>query len=305
MVIRSVLLLALLATAAGAGAVPTAASPTPRFDEQVLYEAGTSGYSCFRIPAIVRTTKGTLLAFAEGRVNDCSDTGDIDLVLRRSTDGGRTWGPIQVVIEGNGDTRGNPSPVVDEESGRIALLSTRNPGADQHIREPFLQYSEDDGVTWTEPENITDDISKPEWLWWYGTGPVHGIQLKRGPHAGRLVVPSYFGEGPGEPAGVVLVYSDDGGLTWQRGAIDRHEGTTLHPGENTIVELVDGRIYDSAREGGSTPEPGHRAYAISSDGAASFEAPFVTEHQLQMPTVQAAMLRTHAVDEGDARNRIL
>ncbi|NEE03134.1 sialidase family protein [Phytoactinopolyspora halotolerans] len=266
-------------------------SVSPGFsEEQKLFEEQTHGYSCFRIPAVVRTNAGTLLAFAEGRVNNCGDAGDIDLVMRRSTDGGQTWGPLQVLIDGNGDTRGNPAPVVDRASGRISLLSTYNPGDNENIRLPYLQHSEDDGVTWTDPVQITDQVSKPEWEWWYGTGPVHGIQLEHGAHAGRLVVPSYYSTGPGQPGGVVLTYSDDGGLTWQRGAIAEHPDTTLRPGENTIAELPDGRIIDLAREGGSTPEPGNRAVAFSSDGGETFDAPFTTEHELAMPMVQGALL---------------
>jgi len=86
------------------------------------------GYACFRIPAVVKTVEGTLLAFAEGRVNHCGDAGDIDIVLKRSTDGGRTWGPLQVVNEGAGDTHGNPAPIVDRGTGRIVLAETYNPG---------------------------------------------------------------------------------------------------------------------------------------------------------------------------------
>ncbi|GAA2759650.1 sialidase family protein [Actinopolymorpha rutila] len=283
----------------------SAAADVPEFAEQVLYQAGTDGYSCFRIPAIVTTNDGTLLAFAEGRVRTCSDTGDIDLVLRRSHDGGRTWGPLQVLVQGNGDTRGNPVPIVDRKSGRIVLLSTYNPGENQQIRHPFVQYSEDDGATWTAPRDLTAQISRPEWEWWYGTGPVHGIQLRRGPHAGRMVAPAYFNEPGGSPGGVVLALSDDGGLTWRRGAVDRRDSQTMIPGENTVVELTDGRIYDSAREGGADPDPGNRAYAISSDGGETFDAPFVTDPRIEVPTVQGALLRLSATDEGDARNRLL
>lgn len=76
----------------------------------------------------MRTTEGTLLAFAEGRVLDCGDAGDIDLVVKRSTDGGRTWSPLQVVNEGGGDTHGNPAPVVDRATGRVLLVETYNEG---------------------------------------------------------------------------------------------------------------------------------------------------------------------------------
>lgn len=286
-----------LSTTAGVGLTLATAShgdaARPRAgysDEQKLFEAGTNGYSCFRIPAVVRTISGALLAFAEGRVNNCGDAGDIDLVMRRSTDGGQSWSAIRVLIDGNGDTRGNPAPVVDRASGRISLLTTYNPGDDNNIRLPYLQHSEDDGVTWTDPVEITDQISKPEWEFWYGTGPVHGIQLEHGEHAGRLVVPSYYSTGSGAPGGVVLALSDDGGLTWRRGAIDERPDTTLRPGENTVVELPDGRVLDLAREGGATPEPGNRATAISSDGGETFDAPFTTQPELSSPMVQAAAL---------------
>ena len=90
-----------------------ASGETPFVDDNVLFQQKTEGYSCFRIPAVVHATDGEVLAFAEGRVADCGDDGDIDIVLKRSSDGGKTWGPLQVVSEGNGSTHGNPVPIVD------------------------------------------------------------------------------------------------------------------------------------------------------------------------------------------------
>ena len=86
-----------------------------------LFKSGTDGYECFRIPAIVKSPKGTVLAFAEGRRNGCSDTGSIDLVLKRSVDEGRTWGPLQVVWTDGNNTCGNPAPVVDDVTGKISV----------------------------------------------------------------------------------------------------------------------------------------------------------------------------------------
>lgn len=181
---------ALLALPSPAQAQPTAESQG--FEQQVLFKASQDpGYACFRIPAVVKTTKGTLLAFAEGRVNDCSDAGDIDIVLKRSTDGGRTWGPLQVVNEGGGDTHGNPAPIVDRETGRILLAETYNTGRTDGRncdvpcdRTPHMQHSDDDGLTWSEPRDLSDEILPDHWNSWYATGPVHGIQLSRGRHAG-------------------------------------------------------------------------------------------------------------------------
>src|SRR5215211_1856708 len=134
---------------------PATATPDPAYvDEQVIYQNGDAGYACFRIPAVARGTDGTLLAFAEGRIADCGDDGDIDLVLRRSFDGGTTWGPIQVVSEGNGETHGNPVPIVDRRNGRIVVVTTHNgaaPCTNGCDRDPYVQTSDDNGATWTAP----------------------------------------------------------------------------------------------------------------------------------------------------------
>src|SRR5215471_13173146 len=100
--------------------------PLPQVD---VFRAGEGGYKSYRIPALIATKKGTLLAFCEGRKNSASDTGDIDLLLRRSFDGGTTWGPVQKIADMGEDTIGNPTPVVERKTGAVILLLTRNPGA--------------------------------------------------------------------------------------------------------------------------------------------------------------------------------
>ncbi len=160
--------------------------------QTVLFNKGDAGYGCYRIPAIVRTKAGTLLAFAEARRAWCADSQEIDLVMRRSDDDGRTWSATQTVLSGTDSdpnavaTRGNPAPIVDYETGRIVLLSTMDPGTTTRPRTPYVQVSDDDGRTWSTARNIGDQIDDPAWGW-YATGPVHGIQLTRGTHAGRLV----------------------------------------------------------------------------------------------------------------------
>ena len=88
-----------------------------------LFEGGTEGYACFRIPAIISSGK-TVLAFAEGRKGGCSDTGNIDLVLKRSVDGGKSWSGLQVVWDPGDNVAGNPAPVFDEVTKTVFLLST-------------------------------------------------------------------------------------------------------------------------------------------------------------------------------------
>lgn len=283
-----------LATA-GAASARTA----PEFTQQVIFAQHTDGYSCFRIPAIVRANDGTLLAFAEGRVNGCGDAGDIDLVLKRSTDGGRTWGPLQVVLPGNGDTRGNPAPVVDRRTGRIVLMTTWNPGDDDTIRHPFVQTSDDDGATWSAARDLTGELVRPEWNSWYATGPGHAIQLQHGPHKGRLIVPAnHEGDGgalKGGPQGGHLDYSDDGGLTWKIGADDTRTTNDVSPGELSATELADGRIYVNARDNTGT-DPGNRNTATSSDGGLTFDAPFRTLPKVDAPKVQGSVLRAGEED---------
>ncbi|MGH7973324.1 MAG: sialidase family protein, partial [Limisphaerales bacterium] len=172
-------------------------SPGAGLQKVDVFRSGTEGYNTFRIPAIVRATNGTLLAFAEGRKNSASDTGDIDLVLKLSRDGGRNWGPLQLVAEDGVNTVGNPTPIMDSATGKILLLTTHNVGrvtetqvrrGEVKDRRVFLQQSTDNGATWSVAREVTAQTKRADWRC-YATGPVHGIQLERGPQAGRLVAP--------------------------------------------------------------------------------------------------------------------
>ncbi|MFE9053385.1 exo-alpha-sialidase [Streptomyces mutabilis] len=307
---RSPLLALASLFALAASALPAHAEPKGRaaeFEQQVLFRADQDpgGYACFRIPAIVRTTEGTLLAFAEGRVLDCGDAGDIDLVVKRSTDGGRTWSPLQVVNEGGGDTHGNPAPVVDRATGRVLLVETYNEGrtdggncAVPCARTPHLQYSDDDGRTWSAPRDLSAEIQPPDWDSWYATGPVHGVQLTGGDHAGRLVVGVNAETWDGERVTAnhaALVVSDDGGENWRIGATDTWpvaaDGTFRQkPSELTLTERADGSLLVSGREENGT-DLGHRTQAVSRDGGDSFAAPFRALPDLYTPQVQGSVLR--------------
>lgn len=286
--------------AAGLSAPAAAEEPvsTPFFDEQVLFQQKTFGYACYRIPAVVRNASGDVLAFAEGRVKDCGDDEDIDIVLRRSADNGKTWGPLQVVSEGNGSTHGNPVPILDRRTGRIVLVSTHNgpePCPNGCDRRPFVQHSDDGGATWTAAREMTEG-TKAEWNFWYATGPMHGIQLTRGEHAGRLIVGANHEtwDRVGDHLyGTHLLYSDDSGATWHIGATSAFTDGTIIAQEVTVAELTDGRVYALARERGT--DPGHRAVAISADGGETFEKPFETI-DLSMPDVQASVLRSTSPD---------
>ncbi|MFG2414285.1 sialidase family protein [Streptomyces goshikiensis] len=119
---------------AGAATASAAENPVPAV-VSTPFAAGADGYHCTRIPALVTTRSGALLAFAEGRVRGsegCGDVGDNDIVMKKSTDGGATWGPLKVLVGAGTDklTHGNPAPVVDAVTGRITEFSAPAPADD-------------------------------------------------------------------------------------------------------------------------------------------------------------------------------
>ncbi|HRN47172.1 MAG TPA: sialidase family protein [Niabella sp.] len=256
-----------------------------------LYKSGENGYQCFRIPAIVTTTSGTLLAFAEARRNNCGDAGDIDLVLKRSSDGGKTWGPMQIVWNDGENTCGNPAPVVDGRTGAVILLSTWNLGADHEkdiiagtskdTRRIFVLSSADDGHSWSAPREITKDVKKYDWTW-YATGPVNGIQLRKGKYKGRLVIPCDHIEAASKKYFSHSIHSDDGGSTWVLG------GTTPEDmvNECTVAELPNGNLMLNMRNYGPTR---HRKVAISTNGGESWSVP-QTDTALTEPVCQGSLL---------------
>ncbi|CAM5244537.1 exo-alpha-sialidase OS=Streptomyces alboniger OX=132473 GN=CP975_30580 PE=3 SV=1 [Streptomyces alboniger] len=193
---------------------------------------------------------------------------------------------------------------MDRETGRVLLAETYNTGRTDAgncdipcDRTPHLQYSDDDGRTWSRPRDLSDEILPKEWNSWYATGPVHGIQLTRGKHAGRLAfavnAESYEG-GRISANHAALIVSDDGGDHWKVGAKDSYpiadDGTFRQkPSEMTLTERPDGAVYVSAREQDGT-DLGHRSHALSRDGGDSFAAPFRAIPDLYTPQVQGAVL---------------
>jgi sialidase-1 len=272
-----------------------------------VFKAGEAGIHTFRIPVLVRAHNGDLLALAESRKKSAADYGDIDIVLKRSRDNGRTWGRLELAQDEFEDPNarvwiGNPTPIVDQTDpahpGRIWLVFTRNNA------QMFVASSDDDGKTWSERREITQSAGKPVWDW-YAAGPVHGIQLERGPHAGRLIAPCDHQIKSTKSWGSHIVYSDDHGVTWRLGASDTRAGDDpLHPNECVAVELIDGRVYVNAREHNGS-DPATRAVAYSSDGGATFDSPFVAERHITSPVVQNSTIRFAATDRGDKRNVLI
>ncbi len=234
-----------------------------------LYVSGVEGYHTYRIPSLVVTSRGTLLAFAEGRKGGRSDTGDIDLVLKRSVDRGRTWESVQTVWDDGPNTCGNPCPVLDRDTGAVWLLLTWNRGDDaepqiiaqqsKDTRRVFVTSSTDDGLTWSGPREITAWVKRTNWTW-YATGPGAGIQVERGAFRGRLVIPcDHIEAGTGRYYSHVI-YSDDHGQTWALGG-----STPEHQvNECEVVELTGGRLLLNMRNYDRSQRT--RQQASSADG---------------------------------------
>lgn len=293
----AVLALVLTGAAGWPGAPGAAAGRRTPCVSSVPFASGAGGYHTFRIPAVVRTRRGAVLAFAEGRRNSDADTGDIDIVLRRSADGGCTWGPLRVVTGAGHDTAGNPAPVADPVTGGVLLLSVRAPaaavgGAPRRIR---VQRSADAGVTWSAPRDITAAATLPSWDA-SATGPGHGLALRHGRHAGRLLVPAHHSSGSGAAlrAGAHALYSDDHGATWHIGYTADPADPAVRPNESTFAELPDGTVYANTRNHRGT-SPFARADAYLVRGGGAIAGAFRPQPQLAGPQVEGSTLLVDGV----------
>lgn len=264
-----------------------------------LFKSGTEGYNCFRIPAMVTTTEGTLLAFAEGRKKGCSDTGNIDLVMKRSDDNGKTWSKLIIIWDDGDNVCGNPAPVVDKMTGAIHLLSTWNLGKDHEseiiagtskdTRRIFSLNSTDDGKNWTTPKEITTAVKKENWTW-YATGPGHGIQLEYGENKGRLIIACDHIEAKSKKYYSHIIFSDDHGMTWQLGGRTHQDQVN----ECTVAELPNGNLMLNMRNYDRTQKT--RKVAISKNGGLTWGGIYPDKNLIE-PICQASLLKVKGSKE--------
>ena len=171
-----------------------------------VFIASRDGYKSICIPSVVVMKPGVILAFAEGRAADADQAG-YNIILKRSRDDGRTWLPLQLIADDGANSLNNPTAVLEHGSGRVFLMYQRIPA---HMKERdtsvkpgyeglnvyrnFLTWSDDEGATWAKPFDVTRTTEQPTRATTIASGPGIGIQLTRGPHQGRLIIP--FNEGP-------------------------------------------------------------------------------------------------------------
>src|SRR5262245_54160161 len=291
------------AAAIGLALPPLTFGQQPSLEKMDLFEADRDGYKLYRIPGVVVTRSGALLAYCEARRTGKSDWDTIDIVLRRSLDDGLTWdGPRKIAdVEGPKDknpvalerkqadpgdvTYNNPVAVADHRTGAVHFLFCL-----EYAR-CFYMRSDDDGVTFTKPVEITSTFEgfRARYNWRViATGPAHGIQLKNG----RLVVPVWLSlgtEGNGHgPSVTSVIYSDDHGRTWRAGEIIGLDTPDLiNPNETVVVQLADGRVLLNLR---SVSPANRRALSYSKDGATGWSKA-VFDQQLLEPICMASIVR--------------
>lgn len=275
-----------------------------------VFTSGTEGHKSYRIPAIINLPGGEILAFAEGRVNNAGDFGDINIVLKRSSDKGQTWSSLQTIVDAETLQAGNPAPVVDltdplYPQGRIFLFYNTGNNHEGEVRkgkglrEVWYKTSVDGGITWSEAFNLTTQVHRPkqpainstynfseDWRS-YANTPGHAMQFQNGKYKGRIFIAS--NHSAGEPQKQAMdydahgFYTDDHGKTFQLAASLNIPGSN----ESTAAELSNGKLMMNSRN--QKGDIRARIVAISSDGGATWDTSYFDKN-LPDPVCEASIL---------------
>lgn len=249
-------------------------APKPLIEQSDIFVAGQAGVFQYRIPVLITSTKGTLIACCDARMTRAGDPPNvIDLAMRRSLDGGRTWSPIRLLVENGAGAVADSCGIVDQQTGTLWIFSVYAPAgvgsanAAPGLTGPTFQYkairSDDDGLSWSAPIDFTPMVKRPDWAAG-STGVGRGIQLR----SGRLIFPRYYADYH-EPrttpvnSAAFVCYSDDHGKTWTMGALTDAPGGT---NECQAVELSDGTLLLNMR----ALNGNRRKIALSRDGGATW-----------------------------------
>ncbi len=244
-----------------------------------LFEMEEAGSKYYRIPALVKAADGALVAIADKRGDALGDLPNIiTIVSKRSTDGGKTWSDMSIVAQGDTVAKcgyGDAVVIADEKRGNLVAVYSGNNGlwhsSEENLIRTYTSISTDNGKTWGEITDITDQVYNGV----YGegtryglfTGSGSGVQLKSGKYAGRimLVVAARNDATWGGTMSNYAIYSDDGGITWHA---SKNPGCT-DGDESKVVELSNGDVLMSIRN----RHKGDRLFSISTDGGETWSNP--------------------------------
>jgi sialidase-1 len=273
-----------------------------------VYVSGSEGFKSFRIPALIKAPNGDLLAFCEGRVNGSNDFGNIKIVLKTSSDNGKTWSALQVVASNDTLQAGNPAPVVDYTDpqfpkGRIFLFYNTGNGHEGELRkgkghrDVFFKTSIDNGKSWSEPTDITLQVNRihqpqinPLWNFkedWrsYANTPGHALQFEQGKYKGRIYIAANHSSGDPQPElrdyHAHGYFTDDHGATFHLSETVPFEGSN----ESTAAALSNnGLMLNSRNQTGK-----YRIISLSKDGGETWDTTFV-DHHLPDPICEGSLL---------------
>ncbi len=257
-----------------------------------VFTSGQEGHKSYRIPAIISLTNGNLLAFCEGRVNGSGDFGDINIVLKKSMDGGHTWSALQTVVDADSLQAGNPAPVLDItdpnfKNGRIFLFYNTGNNHEGEIRkgngirEVWYKTSTDGGSTWSDAVNITTQTHRPmqpkinaaynfpeDWRS-YANTPGHAMQFTNGKYKGRIFVAANHSAGNPQRQSADYAahgfYTDDHGKTFKLGATVSFAGSN----ESMATALTNDQLMMNSRN--QKGDVKARIVSISKDGGATWD----------------------------------
>lgn len=277
--------------------------PNPSFENQV-YLNGEGGYACYRIPALLQTPQGTLMAFTEGRKTGCSDFGDVDLLLKTSKDNGLHWSEAKVIAEFDSLQAGNPAPVFDRfdpnyPEGRIFLFYNTGNASENEVRQGkgsrqvYFITSTDEGKNWSQPLEVTQQVhfnkstgdATKDWRT-HATTPGHAFQFKYPPYQGRIYIPANHSQGPPQEGfneyRAYGFYTDDHGQTFKVSP----DLKTPSSNEAIGVELPSGQLMLNVREQNGATRT--RLIALSNSGGEHWDAEYFDD-ALISPVCQSSL----------------
>lgn len=273
-------------------------------DAKPVFKAGEDGYESYRIPAIVKSPKGDLLAFSEGRVDGSADFGHVKIVMKRSKDNGKTWSDLQVIASNDTLQAGNAAPVVDVTDpdypdGRIFLFYNTGNRHEYELRtglgerKVWYKTSEDNGETWSDSVEISNEVKKDNWRA-YANTPGHALQIQNGEYKGRIFVAANHSSGGPEADFTDYkahgYYTDDHGKTFHLSETAPFGGGN----ENSAAELPDGKLMMNFRN--QKGKPRTRIVAVSRDGGETWDKIYY-DHNLPDPVNQGSILNVGQKDE--------